>query len=316
MQKVTEVTLSFRAMNTDVQIIICAFSRQRLNAKKALQNIKETFIAVEKTLTRFDSESELSKLNTSAGQAFTASETLFNVVKLALDSAHETNGIFDPSILPDLIAAGYNRSFELLPQQRKYNPLPFISGKRSIWRDIILEPASSTIFLPSGMSLDLGGIGKGWTVDHVCRQLRSFPGFAVDAGGDIRVAGKQANGSPWTVAVDDPFLKGHNLAILQLYDGAVCTSTIARRKWQLDNAWKHHLIDPRSGEPAMSGVVSATVIAESAAKAEILAKTALILGPDAGWQFIKSQPNLQGILILEDGRLMASKDTEEAGSED
>jgi thiamine biosynthesis lipoprotein len=310
-KNLTEVTLAFRAMNTDVEIIVCIPGAQRQNAKNTLQQIEDTFRRVETTLTRFNPRSELSRLNASSGQVFKASQTLFTVVQTALEAAAETGGIFDPTILPGLIAAGYDRRFENLPQQLDLKVTESVAPKNG-WREIALDPASSTIYLPSGVSLDLGGIGKGWAVDRVCRYLKPFSGYAVDAGGDIRVGGTQVDGSPWTVAVDDPFLKGHDLTILKIYEGAVCTSTTARRKWQLGGEWKHHLIDPRTGEPARSGVVSATIMAESAARAEIVAKTSLILGLEAGLKFIETRPNVRGLLVTQDGKLVRSRGLEEA----
>jgi thiamine biosynthesis lipoprotein len=311
-KNLTEVTLSFRAMNTDVEIIACTSGAQSENAKNTLQQIEKTFRQIESTLTRFNPGSELSRLNASSGQAFKASDVLCKVVQMALEAAAETSGIFDPTILPGLIAAGYDRSFEDLSQGLMLDSPKPAAVKGASWRDISLDSASSTIFLPRGVTLDLGGIGKGWTVDYVCRYLKSFPGYVVDAGGDIRLSGTQADGSAWTVAIDDPFFKGHDLTILRIYEGAVCTSTTARRKWQLGGQSKHHLIDPRSGQPSASGVVSATIIAESAARAEIIAKTSLILGPEEGLKFIRNQPNIRGLLVLEDGSLVRSRGLEEA----
>jgi thiamine biosynthesis lipoprotein len=83
----------------------------------------------------------------------------------------------------------------------------------------------------------------------------------------------------------------------------VCTSSTARRNWRRNGIYGHHLIDPRSGKPSDSRVISATVIAESAVTAEIIAKTALILGPAAGMEFIENQHGVNGILVLDTRRV-------------
>ena len=306
MPKIIEFSSSFRAMNTEVMVIICGADQERRQAEDALVKIKESFLKVEATLTRFNLESELSRLNAASGEPFIASEMLFEVVKAALQAAGLTGGIFDPTLLSKLVRAGYDRSFEKLPQKRPILSEQSQLNKKAGWQDVFMDESSSVIRLPQGIQLDLGGIGKGWTVDQVCLILKNFPGYAVDAGGDIKVLGRQSDGSAWTVAVDDPFIEGHDLAELHLTGGAICTSTSARRRWQMGETWKHHLIDPRTGEPANSGVVSATVAAETAMTAEIIAKTALILGPEAGRQFVQSQPGAKGLLILEDGRKMQS----------
>ncbi len=160
--------------------------------------------------------------------------------------------------------------------------------------------------MPAGCSLDLGGIGKGWTVDRACRQLQTFSGYAVDAGGDMVVGGTPAEGSMWTVGVADPFNPDHDLIVLELDRGAVCTSSTARRRWKMGAEWRHHLIDPRTGKASASGIVAATVTADSAARAETVTKAAIILGPQAGLRFIEEQAGVEGLLVLADGSLLAS----------
>ena len=227
---------------------------------------------------------------------------LFTVVAMAKEAANLTGGIYDPAILPYLLAAGYDRSFEKLSEQAD-SPL-YQLNSRFTWRDINLEPDSSIITMPPGCGIDLGGIGKGWTVDRVCENLKGLPGYAIDAGGDIVLGRRRADGSLWTIGVANPLQPQDNLTVLELSDCAICTSTTKRRSWHRYGLPGHHLIDPRTGKPASSTVISATVIAESAATAEVIAKTALILGPNDGKQFIESQPGVKGILILNNGEVL------------
>ncbi len=297
-------------MNTDVTAIVSTPEERRAAAARALRQIELMFMVIERTLTRFDPESELSALNASSGKLFKATPLLFEVVKSALKAAELTGGVFDPTILPQLHSAGYDCSFEKIDKE-KANGQPVIVKKYS-WKDIKIYPEDLTVCLPEGCSLDLGGIGKGWAVDEVSEVMESFPGYVIDAGGDIRLAGRQANGSRWTVGIADPFNESHDVRVLELSEGAICTSTCARRRWQLNGEPKHHLIDPRTGKPAESGVVSATVIAESAVKAETLAKSALILGPQDGLRLIDNQPGARCLLILQDRRSVSSAGFPEA----
>jgi thiamine biosynthesis lipoprotein len=169
----------------------------------------------------------------------------------------------------------------------------------------------SAITLPAACGLDLGGIAKGWTVDRVSEGLKNTSGFAINAGGDIFAGGKRADGALWSVGIVDPLHPDLNLTVLELTDKAVCTSSTARRNWRRNGIYGHHLIDPRSGKPSVSTVISATIIAESAVTAEIIAKTALILGPVAGMEFIQNQSGIDGILVLNDGRLLRSSNSRE-----
>ena len=269
----------------------------------ALTKVELLFRKIEKTLSRFQVDSELTQLNNSAGQPFAATELLMAAVTAALEAANMTGGIFDPTVLPALLAAGYDRSFEKIGQDSRIcHPE---SPSQSDWKKIIIDAANRTILLPAGCRLDLGGIGKGWAVDQAYQILRSFPDFALDAGGDIRVQGHQINEPDWCVGVDDPLKPGHNLTVLHLNEGAICTSSTAKRKWQIGDKTLHHLIDPRKGMPAQSGVISTTVIADTAARAEVLAKAALIAGPIRGLQLIEKQPGCKGLMSLDDGAILS-----------
>jgi FAD:protein FMN transferase len=292
-------------MNTDAKIFLCVPPGMKKTGEKALKRTQLLFEKAEETMSRFNADSELTRLNLSAGFPFKASPRLFDVVGESLEAARATGGVFDPTILPNLMASGYDRSFEKM-SGRIDEPRPNVTGTKCRWQDIQLDAASSSVYLPAGCGIDLGGIGKGWTVDKVSNILGTFPNFAIDAGGDIRVKGTKADGLPWNIGVADPLDISRNLMVVELTDGAICTSTTSRRKWESAGKIKHHLIDPRSGEPARSGVISATVIAESATRAEVIAKTALILGPEDGLLFIESQPGAFGLLVLVDKSILYS----------
>jgi len=302
MRNLSEISHSFKVMNTDVTAIICETAENRVIAAQALARIELLFRLSERTLSRFDEGSELSLLNQSAGQPFRASGMLFEVVEAALEAACLTGGIFDPTILPCMLQAGYDRSFEKLGTGSVKKSAH--EGKCD-WRKILLHSADKIIYLPQGCRLDLGGIGKGWAVDQAYDLLKNYSDFAIDGGGDIRVKGRQSDGTPWNVGVADPRGGKADVAILNVDSGAVCTSTTMKRQWQTGGQTRHHLIDPRTGEPADSGVISATVSAPTATRAEVLAKSALIAGPIRGLQLIEKQPGCQGLLILEDGEVLS-----------
>lgn len=301
----TDAVHRFRAMNTEVQLVIASEEEER--AGVAASEIEAMFAETERALSRFLPESELSALNRSAGRPFRASPLLLQAVAQALAAARETDGLFDPTVLNALVAAGYDRSFELLDSKRElaFSPSPTppvpLSARPSVsWQDVVVDWRSGTITLPLWAGMDLGGIGKGWTVDRAVGILRSFRNFVVDAGGDIYAAGTQGDGSPWTVGIEDPADSGRDLAVLAVRDQAIVTSTVSRRRWLHDGREQHHLIDPRTGRSADTGVVSVTVIAGSVAQAETLAKAALLLGPQHGVGFLETH-GVQGVLVLGGG---------------
>jgi thiamine biosynthesis lipoprotein len=292
-----EISRTFRAMNTRVTAAVCVSRGHTAEAKAALEKVEATFRAAESRFSRFLPESELSTLNNAAGRPFRASRELFDLVAAALRYAGRTGGRFDLAILPDLVAAGYDRSFERLSNK----PRPEAAAPRRVWSQIALDRANRTITLPEGGALDLGGIGKGWTDDRTAEVLRRFPGFIIDAGGDIVTGGTQADGSPWEIGIADPFDESRDLAALAVSGGAVCTSSTRKRRWESGSGTAHHIIDPATGQPAAAGVVSATVRAESAAEAEVLAKVAVIAGAEEAFSLIAKWPATGGFLVLEDG---------------
>jgi thiamine biosynthesis lipoprotein len=299
-----ETDHAFRAMSADVEVAVVLDSSRRREAEAALRDVEQLFRVAEATLSRFRLDSELSALNAAGGEPFEASPLLFSAVSASVEAARATRGLFDPTVLGMLLAAGYDRSFELLTEDRAGDPFP--PGPAAVWSDIHLIPATRTIVLPAGCGLDLGGIGKGWTLDRAAELLAGFRNFAIDAGGDIAVSGRQADGSLWSIGVEDPLGLDRDLLQLELTDCAIATSTVAHRRWRFGGRGQHHLIDPRTGRPARSGVLAATVIAPSVAQAETLAKAALLFGPSAGVHFLDSVPDVEGLAVLDGGYVQRS----------
>jgi thiamine biosynthesis lipoprotein len=157
------------------------------------------------------------------------------------------------------------------------------------------------------MRLDFGGMAKGWAADQAARRLSSVAPALVDAGGDIAVSDAMASGEAWPIAIADPFKADADLDLLMVNRGGVATSGRDYRRWQREGKWLHHIIDPRTGAPAETDVLTATVIGPTTAEAEVAAKVALILGSQTGMQWIEARPELAGLLVLENGQVVRSR---------
>ena len=131
------------------------------------------------------------------------------------------------------------------------------------------------MFLPEGVALDFGGIAKGWAADRASEAVESLPWAVVDAGGDLRIGGSTPDGG-LDIAVEDPISPGSEVVRLKLTFGALATSSVTRRSW---GPRLHHIIDPRTGRPAITRVLQATAWAETCAEAEVRATWALLAGP-------------------------------------
>lgn len=283
-------------MNTDVGIWLWNPSRQ---VDRLMRHAMQRFEEAEAELSRFRPDSGLSRLNAAAGLGpQTVSPLLWTALNRAVEAARQTLGLFDPTVLDLLRAAGYDRSFELLDgSSDTLGP----SAKPSCgWHQIRFYDSVGQVELPAGVGIDLGGIAKGWTVDRVAVSLATHGPVLVDAGGDIRAIG-MPGGEPWPVAVQDPFDETRDCAVLALNGGAVATSSIGRRRWQRNGQTMHHLIDPRTGQPSDSDLHTVTVLADTAEEAEVSAKTVLMLGTQAGASWLKRR-DLRGLLIDRRGR--------------
>ena len=151
------------------------------------------------------------------------------------------------------------------------------------------------------MGLDLGGIAKGWAVDRAAEMLGAWGAAMVDAGGDIRV-NEAAGGEPWPIGIQHPFDPTRDLGVVALAGGAIVTSTVGRRQWRLDQQPMHHLIDPRTGRPSQSDLHTVTVLAPTAASAEVSAKVALILGSDRGRDHLMGR-GFSGVFVDRTGHM-------------
>jgi thiamine biosynthesis lipoprotein len=245
----------------------------------ALARARARLAGLEARWSRFRPDSEISALNRAAGQPVAVSPETFTLVTLTAVGWRATGGRFDPTVLDALEAAGYDRSFQQLAPGRDSREAtapppaaaPGLAG-------ITLDAEAGTVTLPAGTRLDPGGIGKGYAADLLCAELRAggAAGACVNVGGDLRVSGTSSRDGPWTVAVPHPH--GGEAATLELTDGAAATSSPLRRAWHAGSRPAHHLIDPRTGQPAATGILQVSVVTREAWWAEVAAKAVFLAG--------------------------------------
>jgi thiamine biosynthesis lipoprotein len=176
---------------------------------------------------------------------------------------------------------------------------------------IMLDGSSKTVTLPPGMSLDFGGIAKGWCAHEAVNRLQGQGPALVNAGGDIAISGPRADGSEWQVGIADPFRPGEEIATLYLHACGVATSGKDRRRWRRNGIFQHHIIDPLTGQPAQTDLLTVTVIAPNVMEAEAAAKATFILGSRAGMEWIEVHPDLAALFILDNGQMLYSRKIEE-----
>ncbi len=265
-------------------------------ARWAARNARRTLLEAHAVLSRFDPESELSRLNRDPRPEVPASPLLRRVVAAALTAGLRSGGLVDATLVDEIEAAGYAESREFETSGAAAPPAHAAAASpRAGWCRLAVDERAGTVTRPPGVKLDPGGIAKGLMADLVGESLAGFATFAVDCCGDLRIGGTDAR--PRAVLVDDP-AGGEPLHQLRIADGAVATSGITRRAWtDPDGRPAHQIIDPATGLPAFTGVVQATAVAPTGLLAETFAKAALLVGPERA----ESQLPYGGVIVEASG---------------
>lgn len=258
-------------MGSDLSILIVGSDAL---ADQAVDRITD----LERRWSRFNPDSEVSRLNRSFGQPVEVGADTIELVRTARTACHRSNGLVDPTMLAEVIAAGYDRSFDQLPADRATTgpvPPPPLFGID----DIEIDEAASTIALPPGLGFDPGGIGKGLAADIVVAEALAggAGGACVAIGGDVRVDGCSPDGDGWTIAIVHPH-HDSPIVLVGVRSGAVASSTTLRRRWNLDGIPHHHLLDPRTRRPSTSPVTFASAVAATGWQAEAAAKASVLSG--------------------------------------
>jgi FAD:protein FMN transferase len=228
-----------------------------------LRAVEALFAERDRVFSRFRPDSELNRVNRSSGRFVAVSPLFAQTLAVALHAARETDGLVDPTLGAALEAAGYDRDFASIAPL----PEPPGPGRPGAWRSVLL--IGRRVGVPRGLRLDLNGVVKSLAVDDALGLL-SGPGF-VSAGGDVAARGEL------TVALPD----GESVLLRQ---GALATSSSAKRRWARNGKAQHHLIDPANGAPSASPWEQVTACGASCLAADVAAKAGFLLGADGpGW---------------------------------
>jgi thiamine biosynthesis lipoprotein len=267
---------------------------------------------VNANLSRFSPISELNSLNNSSGKPIICSKTLWEVLELANFYFQETEGIFHPYLGRVLCGLGYDRSFEEInPSQCTLFPakLPMIKHPLSLnfnKKEAILHPL---------VSVDLGGIVKGWSAQKISSWAKreGISCGAVDAGGDMVIWGNE-DPQGWEVYIENPWSPWVNLVYLRTAkEVGIATSSLFKRQW---GAGYHHIIDPRTQKSSNSDLIQVTILSPDLTLAEVYTKVFLILGEEHAIRFIQDkQKQMAYILVKTDGTVILSSNLNDFSSE-
>jgi FAD:protein FMN transferase len=286
---------SWLALGTVVQIeLVTTCDMATIN--EAFGAALKPLRAVEDACSRFDAESELVRLlHTPIGRAVPVSSVLFQSVKFALEVASWTDGRFDPTVGARMEELGFKRHY-LTGESVEST---FEAAPDATYRDVELDEENQTICLHRPLKLDLGAVAKGLAVDLAVRELNAFdfPGFVIDAGGDLYVSGQSAQTDLWNVGIRNPIQNEENILMLKLTDAAICTSGTYERKSPVD-ANTHHILNARQNESA-KGILSTSAIGPFAMMADALSTAAFLYPPNEAVSMLE-EAGLEGLVIADD----------------
>ena len=268
------VRRTFKKFGTEIDFqIVASGQAQILKAQKNLEQAQEKCVEIEKIFSRFDSASELAKINSQLGVSVPASKQMLQVAKLALEASEKTQGYFDPRIIGKLEEVGYAQSFEKISTAKLAEIGQAVDFKKELRKDLIVED-EKVIFYER---MDFAGIVKGFATDQIATFFKDcgWQNFLVDCGGDMFFVGKDQNANPWYIDIEG--IAYQNL-MLRLDGQGVATSGIGKRKWEIEGKRFHHLVNPKKPEQFAFDLKSVTVVAASTGEADVWAKTLFVMG--------------------------------------
>jgi len=262
---------------------------------------------LENKWSRFIDTSEISLINTSDGKEMYVSQDTITLVRYLVDAQSRTHGLFDPSLLPALIGLGYGVS--RIDSSMKSDIAPH-AGWAIPLDETRIDQASGAVRLPSGATLDPGGLGKGLAADMVATELIALgaTGVCVSIGGDMRIAGESEEHGGWSVAVESPFSESTDLTTLVLNSGGIATSSTRGKRWVGPLGEMHHVLHPNTATPLSESsgqLVQSTVLASEAVWAEVFATALLVGGLEDGMSLI-DQLGMAAMAVTVDGDIVES----------
>ncbi|MDH7494473.1 MAG: FAD:protein FMN transferase [Bacillota bacterium] len=292
------------ALGTLVQVRAYASGE---GAGKAVDEAFHRIEEIEALMSANIASSDVAELNRNAGglPSSVAGDTLY-VVKRAKEYADLSNGKFDVAIGPLVQLWGIGTKHAKVP-----SPEDIAVAKQLVHHgEVEVDESGGTVRLPkAGMALDLGAIAKGYAADEAAEVLteRGVESAFIDLGGNILVVGSRPDGSPWRVGIQDPWKeRGATFAVLSVRDTAVVSSGTYERFFEQHGRRYHHIIDPDTGYPAETGVVSATIVARRAVDADALSTAVFLLGPSDGMGLVERLPGIEAVIVTEVREVLVS----------
>lgn len=297
-------SVSFFAMDTYMTVKVSGGDMD-----KALAAAQNRTLELEELWSVTDGNSEIYKLNRSEGEPMEVSEETAELLDFALDMWEKTDGALDVTMYPLVLEWGFTSGEYKVPPQERIEELLENTGAGKI------KLENRTVTLPEGMSVDLGSVGKGRAGDCIIEILREngVTSAMLDLGGNVQLLGAKPDGSLWRVGVRDPFGTG-TFGILSLKDKAVITSGGYERFFVEDGITYWHILDPKTGGPARSGLASVTIVGDEGRLCDALSTSIFVMGLEKGEGLWRSREDFDFIAVTDQGEIYITEGIENSFS--
>lgn len=286
-----EYTENIFAMDTVMDLKIYSENDEALSEAKAeIQRIDALF-------DRGNENSDIYRINKNKS-ADVSAETA-DVIRAALSISDRTGGAFDITVAPVMDLWGfYGNEFNVPSDDELQSTLEGVGYEK-------IQLDNTNISIPENTSIDLGGIGKGYTSDRIADLLknRGVKSAIISLGGNVHAIGKRIDGNEWTVGITDPHDKSQLIGKLKISDKAVITSGAYQRYFEQEGITYHHIIDPTTGKSADSGLASVTVIADSGMTADGLSTALFVMGLDKAIELWHGSSDFDAVFVDDSGMI-------------
>ena len=275
------------------------------NGKDAVDQAAEEIKRLDTALSTGNEDSEVSKLNANRGGSLT--EDTQYLLEESMELYESTGGLFDIAIYPVMEAWGFPAQDYRVPKKSELENLLALTDASKIQYN---EDEDTVSFEQEGMKIDFGGIAKGYTSSRIMKiyEEQGVTSGLVNLGGNVQALGEKPDGSKWKVGIQDPEGKTDYLGTLSIKNQAVITSGGYERYFEEDGKTYHHIIDPRTGYPADSGLLSVTIVSSDGTLADGLSTSLFIMGKDEAIKYWRDHSEeFDGILETEDGSLYVTE---------
>ena len=278
---------------------VCTIQLPAGTKSQVFDQVRQTIDMVEEEISRTRKTSQLALLN--QHKQVQLSDSVLALLQEGIAIAEKTDGAFDPAIGALTSLWGIATEHPRVPTDRE------IQEADTDWHHIRIE--GNLVAIPPHMELDLGAIGKGYAADRIKEvlQAQGISRALVNLGGNIQAIGEKQEGKPWVIGLRDPEgTEGEPFITLMVRDCSLVTSGAYERNFTIDGTTYHHILDRKSGYPAQSDLLSASIIGPSSTLCDALSTSIFVLGSEKGLALMEAFPAYACVLMKKDRSLCFS----------